>query len=268
MRRRTLIESRPRLGKSRTADPLDLDRKLADEARFFRSWVDSPGLVGAVSPSGRFLARAMARCVDPHARGLVVELGPGTGPVTEALIERGIAPERLVLVEYGAEFCKLLRQRFPGVRIIQGDAYRLSDTLADVLDGPVAAVVSSLPLLNKPDEDRRTLLDQAFDLMGPDGLFVQFTYGINSPIPLARPHQRPAFFAEVDPPVWLNLPPARVWRYRRADHYARTTEPKRRMPKLDLPPLLEAFNQRQVAPALAKLRRFADAPVGPKGARR
>lgn len=223
--------------------------------------------MGAVSPSGRFLARAMARCVDPHAQGLVVELGPGTGPVTEALIARGVAPERLVLVEYAPEFCKLLRKRFPNTRVVQGDAYCLDKTLAGVVEGPVSAVVSSLPLLNKPDADRQSLLERAFTLMGQDGLFVQFTYGINSPIPLERTEGRLAYSAEGDTPVWLNLPPARVWRYRHADHYARIAEPKRRMHKLDLQPLLDSFGQRQVAPTLAKLRRITDAPGRPKDVR-
>lgn len=266
MRRRALIKSRPSFGDGDT-DRLNLDGRLADEARFFRSWVDSPGLMGAVSPSGRFLARAMARCVDPQSQGLVVELGPGTGPVTDALIERGVAPERLVLVEYAPEFCTLLRDRFPRTRVVQGDAYCLDETLAGILEGPVSAVVSSLPLLNKPDAARQGLLERAFNLMGQDGLFVQFTYGINSPIPLERAKGRLAYSAEGDTPVWLNLPPARVWRYRHADHYARTAEPKRRRQKLDLPPILENFGQRQVVPTLAKLRRLTDAPSRPKGAR-
>ena len=252
------------LGKDSASDHTGLEKRLADEARFFRSWVDAPGLTGAVSPSGRFLARAMARCVDPNAPGLVVELGPGTGPVTEALLERGVAPDRLLLVEYSAEFCDLLRVRFPGVRVMQGDAYRLAETLRDV-DAPIGAIVSGLPLLNKPERERAALLDEAFSLMGPDGLFVQFTYSLASPVPLPR-DRRAKYFGEAEGPVWLNLPPARVWRYRRADHYARAGQGERKRRLADFPPLLEVFAPRdKMAPALALIRKITD---GPKDSRR
>lgn len=205
------------------AKPSSLQGALADEARFIRAWFDNPLTTGAVSPSGRFLARTMARYVDPRGEGLVIELGPGTGPVTQALIQRGIAPERLVLVEYDAAFCKLLERRFPRATVIQGDAYHLCDTLAGKLDRPVAAIVSSLPLLNMPDTQRIGLLSDAFSLMDGTGSFVQFTYGLASPMP-RKPKDCLAvcFASEVSPPVWLNLPPARVWVYRPA------TEPARR----------------------------------------
>lgn len=191
--------------------------RLADEARFFKAWFENPSVTGAVSPSGRFLARMMARYVDPSIEGPIVELGPGTGPVTQALLAKGIAPERLILVEFDPAFCELLAKRFPRCRIVQGDAYNLSRTLAGVLDEPAAAVVSSLPLLNKPDAERLALLDEAFQLMRPEGCFVQFTYGMVSPIPRrSKGRATPFFVAEPSPAVLLNLPPARVWIYRPA----------------------------------------------------
>ena len=196
-------------------------KRFADEARFFKAWVENPVLTGAVSPSGRFLARMMARYVDPSGRGPVVELGPGTGPVTQALIQRGVAPERLVLVEYDPEFCKLLKRRFPRATVVQGDAYDLPTTLDGVLDAPAAAVVSSLPLLMKPDPQRLSLLRDAFALMAPGGRFVQFTYGMISPIPRkARGVDPVPFVAEASPAVWLNLPPARVFAYQAASEGA------------------------------------------------
>ena len=192
-----------------------LDERLADEARFFKAWVENPKITGAVSPSGRFLARMMARYVDPQSTGPIIELGPGTGPVTVALLKRGVAPERLVLVEFDAYFCKLLARRFPRCKIVQGDAYNLAKTLEGLLDEPAAAVVSSLPLLTRPDADRTELLAQSFEMMQPEGRFIQFTYGIASPIPRRlHPDGAKTFEAEPSPPVWLNLPPARVWVYR------------------------------------------------------
>lgn len=200
-------------GKSRIANAFQ--ERFGDEASFIKTWFENPVATGAVSPSGRYLSRAMARYVSEASEGPVIELGPGTGPVTQALLERGVDPSRLILVEFDLAFCQLLERRFPGVRVVQGDAYNLSKTLAGVLDGPAAAVVSSLPLLNRPEPDRIALLADAFGMLGPDGVFVQFTYGMVSPIP-RRAAQSVSYTAEASQPVWLNLPPARVWCYRPA----------------------------------------------------
>ena len=238
-----------------------LEEKLADEARFIRSWFDSPLTAGAVSPSGRFLARAMARCVDPRSDGLIVELGPGTGPVTEALVARGVPLDRLVLVEYDPSFCKLLERRFPGAHILQGDAYRLQDTLGHLNGAKIACVVSSLPLLTRPERERIALLDEAFALMGPEGSFVQFTYGLASPMPLKlNLRTTQDYRGEVSNPVWLNLPPARVWRYTRADAKATQVVAHLR-PRHTKPAPLAAFRQKQMAPALALLKKNADPPT-------
>jgi phosphatidylethanolamine/phosphatidyl-N-methylethanolamine N-methyltransferase len=210
---RTQEKTKDAVSKSRIAHALQ--ERFADEARFIKAWFENPVATGAVSPSGRFLSRAMARYVNVASSGPVIELGPGTGPVTQALLQRGIDPARLILVEYDPAFCRLLERRFPGVRVVQGDAYNLSQTLAGVLDEPAAAVVSSLPLLNRPDSDRTNLLADAFALLSPTGVFVQFTYGMLSPIP-RRTLESVSFTAEASQPVWLNLPPARVWCYRPA----------------------------------------------------
>lgn len=192
-----------------------LHARFSDEARFLKAWVGNPGTTGAVSPSGKYLARMMARYVDPALPGPVIELGPGTGPVTQALIERGVAQERLILVEYDPAFCTLLQERFPGATVIQGDAYDLPATLAGQVDEPASAVVSSLPLLNKKEADRIGMLKDAFDLLGPGGNVVQFTYGMVSPVPRQQKNADAfQFQAEASPPVWLNIPPARVWIYR------------------------------------------------------
>jgi phosphatidylethanolamine/phosphatidyl-N-methylethanolamine N-methyltransferase len=194
------------------AEPASAKGKgLQDAARFLRSWVERPLQIGAVHPSGRALARTMASYVDPARRGPVIEIGPGTGPVTAALLRRGVAPERLVLVEFSSEFCRLLRKRYPGARVIEADAYTIGAALEPLRLAPAIAVVSSLPLLTRPLERRLDLLRQCFALMVAGGPFIQFTYGTTAPIPpesedyAATPSRR----------IWLNVPPARVWVYRR-----------------------------------------------------
>src|SRR5436853_6646842 len=136
--------------------------RLDDEVRFLRSWIEKPLHMGAVMPSGRFLARTMAHYVDVDADGPVVELGPGTGAITSALIDHGVEQKRLVLVEYNPSFCALLRDRYPQAKVVHGDAYTLRDTLWNVLSAPATAVVSGLPLVTQPMMTRPTLVRDAF----------------------------------------------------------------------------------------------------------
>lgn len=192
--------------------------KRGDEARFLKSWFDKPFVTGAVSPSGRALADTMAGYVNPALPGPVIELGPGTGPVTEALIRRGVAEERLLLIEFNPEFVALLRERFPLAQVIEGDAYGLGKTLKGVLHEKAAAVISSLPLFTKPEEQRLSLLADAFAMMHEGAPFIQFTYATVSPMPLKMGGFVSGHYsAEVSPRIWFNLPPARVWVYRKPD---------------------------------------------------
>jgi phosphatidylethanolamine/phosphatidyl-N-methylethanolamine N-methyltransferase len=185
--------------------------RLDDEVRFLRSWIEKPLSMGAVTPSGKALARTMAGFVDPEVPGPIIELGPGTGPVTEALVARGIDPARLVLVEFDPTFCRLLRGRYPTATVIQGDAYGLRRLLVTLLKTPAAAVVSGLPLFTKPMRTRLRLLHEAFALMVPGAPFIQFTYAAYSPIPKALQRVK----AQASERIWTNIPPARVWIYRK-----------------------------------------------------
>jgi phosphatidylethanolamine/phosphatidyl-N-methylethanolamine N-methyltransferase len=186
-------------------------RPIDDEVQFIRSWFEKPLSTGAVMPSGKLLARTMARQVDTETAGPIIELGPGTGPVTEALVEHGVDPARLVLVEFNPVFCRMLRSRYPAATVVQGDAYRLKHLLGSLMREPAAAVVSGLPLFTKPLRTRLRLISDAFGLLMPKAPFIQFTYAVVSPIPKtlpgvqARPTER----------IWLNLPPAQVWVYRK-----------------------------------------------------
>jgi phosphatidylethanolamine/phosphatidyl-N-methylethanolamine N-methyltransferase len=185
--------------------------RLDDEVRFLRSWIEKPLHMGAVMPSSKLLARTMAEYVDVEAKGPVVELGPGTGAITNALIEHGVDQKRLVLVEYNPGFCALLRDRYPQARVVQGDAYALRASLKDVLDVPASAVVSGLPLVTKPMLTRLKLIRDAFTALAPGAPFVQFTYSVAPPIPKSLP----GVSTEASERIWMNLPPARVWVYRK-----------------------------------------------------
>jgi phosphatidylethanolamine/phosphatidyl-N-methylethanolamine N-methyltransferase len=185
--------------------------RLDDEVRFLRSWIEKPLHMGAVMPSSKLLARTMAEYVDVDAQGPVVELGPGTGAITNALIEHGVDQKRLVLVEYNPGFCALLRDRYPQAKVVQGDAYTLRVSLGETLQAPASAVISGLPLVTKPMLTRLKLIRDAFMALAPGAPFVQFTYSVAPPIPKSLP----GVSTEASERIWMNLPPARVWVYRK-----------------------------------------------------
>lgn len=186
--------------------------QCSEDLKFLKTWATKPLTTGAVSPSGRWLARSMAAAVDPAWDGTVVELGPGTGSVTAALLKRGVTPERLLAVEYNPDFAEHIRGRFPGLRVTVGDAYAFGDTLRSAGVDKLAAVVSSLPLFTQPPLRRRHLLDQAMDLLEPGRPFIQFSYALVPPVP-AIPGR---WTLDVSGWIVRNLPPARVWIYRKA----------------------------------------------------
>lgn len=188
--------------------PLLENDTATSDLTFLLEWVRNPLRTGAVTSSGRDLARAMADPLDPAQPGLVVELGPGTGAMTQALVDRGFPADRLLLVETSPDFRRLLRRRFPGVGVVDGDAFALKRILAAEGRPKLQGVVSSLPLLTQPPAKRLQLLHDAFDAMEPGRPFVQFTYVLRSPIPLIE-----GIEASRSRRIWRNLPPATVWTY-------------------------------------------------------
>jgi phosphatidylethanolamine/phosphatidyl-N-methylethanolamine N-methyltransferase len=183
---------------------------MADNLRFLRALIARPKNIGAIFPSSPALARAIARQIDPAREGPVLELGPGTGVVTHAILARGVAPQRLCLVEFDPDFARHNAAQFPGVQVIQGDAFDLNRTLGERFAQPFAAVVSGLPLLNFPTDMRQQLVNGALERLAPGAPFIQFSYGTHAPVVPPSGHivVRAAM-------IWGNIPPARVWVYRK-----------------------------------------------------
>ena len=180
-------------------------------ALFLGRWLKAPHRIGALAPSSRYLARAMAREIDARHARLVVELGGGTGSITRALLAAGLAPERLIVVERDERLHGLLAERFPQLRVLKGDAAQLVSLLRPLGITSVSAVVSSLPLLSMPKRLRHRIVEQSFALLGERGSLVQFTYGLASPLP----GREFAVVGRVTARVWRNFPPAFVWRFER-----------------------------------------------------
>ena len=184
---------------------------VVDFFQFFRSYVSNPGQVSAIAPSGQSLARLMTQEIVPGA-GPVIELGPGTGVFTKALLERGVREQDLLLVEYGSDFMRLLQQRFPRARVLWMDARQLTQYAPFM--APAAATVSGLPLLTMSPRKVIAILTGAFRHMQDGGAFYQFTYGPRCPVP--RPIlDRLGLKASLVGRTALNIPPASVYRIRR-----------------------------------------------------
>ncbi len=182
---------------------------MSDTLLFFRQLLSRPKQISAIAPSSRTLARAMAAGLRPAQR--VVEFGPGTGVLTRAILAAGVKPANLTLFEYNPDFVSHLRAAFPGTKVINDGA----QTAAAHVTPGVDAVISGLPLLSMPQDIREAIIAAAFAVLGPNGSYTQFTYGPRPPISDA---QIAALGLNVSQTahVWLNLPPARVFTFRRA----------------------------------------------------
>ena len=175
---------------------------------FLREWIANPQRTGSIAPSSRQLGAAMARWLPRNRESFVLELGPGTGAVTDALLKHGLREDRLVAIEHNPTLAKLLRKRFPRAHIITGDAWHLDTLLLDC-DEPVAsvgAVISSLPLLNFPPEQAESLAHKIRSVLQPRGHWVQYSYHLGKKTPRGSHH----FQLHNSKIVWLNFPPARV----------------------------------------------------------
>ncbi|MFM7446005.1 MAG: class I SAM-dependent methyltransferase [Tabrizicola sp.] len=183
---------------------------MSDLALFRRRLLKNPRQVSAIAPSSRTLARAMTLGLGLTS-GPVVEFGPGTGRFTEAILARGVPPENVNLFELDEEFVTYLRQKFPGVTVHQLPAQEA----ARLVPAGVSTVISGLPLLSMPEDVRKGIVSAAFAILAPRGRYVQFTYGPRPPLP---PETISALGLTVNKghKVWANLPPATVYRFRRA----------------------------------------------------
>ncbi|MCG6858989.1 MAG: methyltransferase domain-containing protein [Salaquimonas sp.] len=192
---------------------LRFHERLEAEYRFIREWIREPGAVGSVAPTGKATARAMASHAPLDNPLPVLELGPGTGAVTAAILAHGVAADRLVGVEYSKKFHTYLTERFPDVHFVHGDAFNLAATLAGTPWRRFSAVISALPLLNFPKPARLKLIVDALALCEPGAPFAQLCYGPRAPVPAGQG----GLIVESSDWVVKNVPPARVFVYRKSN---------------------------------------------------
>jgi phospholipid N-methyltransferase len=156
-------------------------KPVCELTAFARAWLRAPLKVGAIMPSGPVLARAITSEIS-STTGPVLELGPGTGVFTRALLLRGVPAGNLTLLEHDPKLAKLLSTRFPDVRVVSACATKLG-SLALFKSNSVGAIVSGLPLLSMPDPTIQSILEGSFSQLREGGPIYQFTYRPLCPVP-------------------------------------------------------------------------------------
>lgn len=172
-------------------------------------------MVGSIIPSSSFLVNAMCKQVNTDRSGYIVEIGAGTGCITEKLIEIGLN-DRLFVVELDDDLYYYLKEHFPTANIIHGDASQLKSLLPEHVIGNVSQVVSAIPMLNVPGDVRKEIFRSAFDVMYDGGNLIQYTYS-----PFKPPYLGDLDGLECNFVDWtlLNIPPAYIWSFEELSVY-------------------------------------------------
>ena len=181
---------------------------MQSRLRFFKQWVKNPREIGSVTPSSRFLTREVVQPIkDGHAR-LVVELGPGTGVFTQALLDVLPADGKILAVDTNVAFVEHLRREIRDPRLVPVHASaEHDDRLIAEAGWPAAdAVVSGIPYSLLPKPVMFGILEAARRALREDGLFTGYQYS-----KMLRPHLLQVFGNVHYRSVLLNLPPAFVY---------------------------------------------------------
>ncbi|MFN6399578.1 MAG: class I SAM-dependent methyltransferase [Planctomycetota bacterium] len=186
-----------------------------DWIKFFRGFISNPSAVGAIAPSSRGLACEMLRRIDCNHCNAIAEIGPGTGPVTQTILDRCGSSTRFFAVEINPQFVTHLKQRFPMADIAQADASELKALCMERQISQLDALVSGLPWAVFPSEFQIKILNAILDSLGPSGRFSTFAYLHGLPMPAARRFRsllnKKFRSVEISPILWTNLPPAIVY---------------------------------------------------------
>ena len=189
-----------------------------DFLTFVSSAVRSPGVIGAIAPSGRALSDLLASVVPESGPSTVVELGPGTGVVSAALRRRLPAEARHVAVELDPGMVAHLRTTAPWLEVVEGDAIALQELLAERGITRADAVVSGLPWTLFPARAQDGIIEQVTKVLAPGALFTTFAYSHVTRLAAQRRFrallERSFDEVLVTPTVWRNLPPALAYQCR------------------------------------------------------
>ena len=184
-------------------------REASGRWLFFRRALAHPLQLFSPLPSSASLGRLVARHIPDLARTKVVEIGGGTGVITRALLEAGLAPDRLIVVEIDEELADYLRRQFPDVRVVSGDAARLPELLPPSWRGSVGTVINGIPMAVLSATAQLQLFDALLGTLGAGGRYLQYTYSVFSPLQARRLGLQARRLGI----TFANFPPASLWTY-------------------------------------------------------
>jgi len=170
--------------------------------------------VCSLFPSSPFVGRAMSWAIAERPAARVVELGAGTGAVTRQLMNNGVPMEDLSVLEIDSKLGVHLRRTFPDLDVIIAPAQELAGLWRDRNGPPVGAIVSTMPMRLFSKKAILSIMRNALSVLEPGGVFVQFTYRQSSPVP-ERICRLVGVEGERYCRVWINMPPAGIWVYRK-----------------------------------------------------
>ena len=206
-------------GSGANGDLQSLIRNVSTRSVFFlQQYLLRPGLIGSVAPSSQALAREMLDWLELGSAQAVLEVGPGTGAFTKALLPRLSKDCRVVLIELNADFAATLRRNFPGVKIYNESVAHARSICDREGIAAVDCIVSGLPWASFPQPLQKSCLAAIAGVLRPGGQFVTFAYRGVDMLPRARRFRDnlDRCFREVTTSrtVHWNLPPAAVYRCR------------------------------------------------------
>ena len=189
---------------------------MSESLRFLRQFIRRPIGVGAIAPSSRWLARRMVESGHVSSADTVVELGPGTGSFTRAILDTVAPSTTFFALEINEEFATSLRQRFPDLTVYNDSAEKLPEYLAQHGKSSVDCVLCGLPWASLPMAVQEGVMTAIVESLRPGGTFATFAYLHALYLPNARRFRErlESLFTKVElsPVVWMNLPPAFVYR--------------------------------------------------------
>jgi phosphatidylethanolamine/phosphatidyl-N-methylethanolamine N-methyltransferase len=190
------------------ADRASFGQDIANAGLFFKRWMRNPLQMGSIVPSSPALCRRVVAQSHIAPDKAVIELGAGTGVISRSLLDAGLPPSQLFVVEIVPDMASHLRRALPGAQVIEGDARRLPQLIPSEWHGRIGTVVCGIPLVLLPVAEQRRFID-AIEAVAPGLGFILYSYCITSPLPWKKHGLVPKREAWTP----LNFPPASVWRY-------------------------------------------------------
>ena len=191
----------------------------SDAWTFLAEFLRRPREVGAVLPSSTHLAKEMVASIPWDQTDVVVEIGPGTGAFTGEILSQARDDTRYMAIEINGRLAAKLRRQFPSVAVHVESVSNIARLCRDQGIQDVDVIVSGLPWAIFSVEQQRSYVEAVCSVLKPGGDFVTFAYLQGILLPAGRQFRRllEEQFGDVvlSNVVWLNIPPAVVYRCRR-----------------------------------------------------